>query len=90
MKRYETETAEIGIDKVMNLMRRDDIVEIHLMDILFGLTIFRDKRLGKICIASHNSIDCFNSIEEAISFLEKNHGDRLRKPLKAKIIRIAG
>ena len=87
MKRYSIDTIEAGINDVEEILKDENTVEIHIASVLFGLTIFRDKRMGKTCIATHNDITCFDSVEQVIGEVKKGYGDKLTGTFKTIVIR---
>ena len=91
MRKYIVEEARINsIKDIERFLEETNIVEIHLAGILFGITIFQDRRSGKICLALHKEINCFSSKDDMISRLRREL-ERTNLDLKeVKLIVIRG
>ena len=87
MPQFMKSTIDINsLEEIKQYIERKDVVEVHLTGILFGVTIFKDrKKPDTLCIAFHRKIKCTNSINEVIEAIKKEVKDSLPQSLKAVI-----
>ena len=67
-----------GREDVARLVREvyeGKLSQVHFMGLLLGITVFRERRTGRLCVQVNLELKCVDSPEEAVSLVAGKAGE---------------